>query len=80
MQQDRQKLSFIFKYALEQNLADWTEGPASQNEQGFATSAFTNNATGETLTVSQIGEEVFNAKGKNFDLNASLPVNWQLWP
>ena len=23
---------------------------------------------------------VFNAKGKNFNMNASLPVNWQLWP
>ncbi len=80
MEQDRQKLSFVFKYALERNLADWTEGPARPNEQGYATSEFTNKATGETLTVSQIEENVFNAKGKDFDLNASLPVNWQLWP
>ncbi len=71
------QLKTIFQLTLDSNAKDWKRvGPKSKNAEGQWVRDFENTVTGQTLTVTQTSERAFSIRGKDVNMNVSLPENF----
>ena len=73
---EQRTLAAIFRFALNSDLAEWSELSKTNNEIGFPVREFENSATHARVTLTQMDSDLFNIKATNFEANLRFPSNW----